>query len=503
MKVADAVQHMTKSYLHRIIDSFTRDFPKPDEERARSIITKNVEELTDRDRICRRLLMEGKPYSERVFQHHILEVLLNQPDYRASEEALVEQVGLLEQNILDRSADDGSLRYEDTHAVDVLQEVLSVAVQDDQISLEELRLIRRLRQKLGVTETAKKILLARLGHFPRSGNVLHTPSEYRDALNDLQKIGVLFYCNRLEGGVYVIPEEIAPGVKAGLGFELGERSWRRLLDELGVQQLAEILSSRGLPQYGRKDERIERIVMAGLTPSETLSLLSNNELYELCKALPGANVSGTKDEKIQRVIDYFANLVIKEVSDEAEPGELYYEYLVELAKRDRENLLTNKVISRDRDMDSAFEEGVRWLFENRFRLEHQPTAGSDHCDGCIEFRSGGDLLMWDTKSKEGVYRFPASHVTQFKRYIRDSLRRVSCFLVIVPNVGDGVVETAARLKIESKSDTDVAVIAAEDLRWLAESWADKSSARSLDPEIFNMTGVLDRPLLESRVRLLL
>lgn len=503
MKVSDAVQHMTKSYLHRIIDSFTRDFPKPEEERARSIITKNVEELSDCERICRRLLMEGKPYSERVFQHHILEVLLNQPGYRADEEELVEKVGQLEQEILDRASDADSLRYEEPQAVDVLQEVLSVAVQDDQISLDELRLIRRLREKLGVSETAKKILLARLGHFPRRGNTLHTPSEYRDALNDLQRTGVLFYCNRLEGGVYVIPEEVVPGVKEGLGFELGERSWSRLLEQFSVQQLADILNSRGLPQYGRKDEKIERIISAGIMPSEALSVLSNNELYELCKALPGANVSGTKNEKVQRVIDYFANLVIKEVSEEAEPGELYFEYLVELAHRDRENLLANSVISKDRDMDAAFEEGARWLFENRFRLERLPTTGSDHCDGCIEFRTGGDLLMWDTKSKEGVYTFPASHVTQFKRYVRDSLRRVSCFLVIVPEVGDGVAETAARLKIESKSDTDVAVIAAEDLKWLAENWADKSSAESIDPEIFNVTGVLDRPLLESRVRLLL
>lgn len=503
MKVTEAVQHMTKSYLHRIIDSFTRDFPKPDEERARSIIIKNVEELTDRDRICRRLVFEERPYSERVFQHHILEVLLNQPGYRASEEELVEKVGLREQEILDRAADPNSLQYEDSHAVEVLEEVLSVAVEDERISLEELRLIQRLREKLGVTHTAKKIMLARLGHFPRSGNVLHTPSEYRDALNDLQRVGVLFYCNRLDGGAYVIPEELVSGVKEGLGFELGERPWRLLLDELTVQQLAAILEEHGLPKYGRKDERAARIIAAGIMPSAALAVLGNEELYELCKALPGANVSGTKDEKVQRVIDYFANLVVKEISEEAEAGELYFEYLVELARRDRENLLANKVVSKDREMDAAFEEGVRWLFENRLHLEHLAVEGSDHSDGCIEFRSGGDLLMWDTKSKEGVYTFPASHVTQFKRYIRDSLRRVSCFLVIVPEIGDGVEETAARLKIESKADTDVAVITAEDLKWFADAWEDSSSKDSLDPEIFNVTGVLDRSLVEKRVRLLL
>jgi hypothetical protein len=209
-----------------------------------------------------------------------------------------------------------------------------------------------------------------------------------------------------------------------------------------------------------------------------LSTLSNQELYDLCKALPGANVSGTKDEKISRVVDYFANLIVKEIRAEAEPGERYFEYLVELANRDRENLLANKVVTKDRQMDSAFEDGVRWLFEHRLGLRHLPMTGSDHADGCIEFRSGD-------------------------RYMRHSLKRVSCFLVIVPSVGDGVEETAARLKIESKSDTDVAIITAEDLRWVAENWKHRSTADQLDPEVFNVTGVLDRALLERRMKLLL
>jgi hypothetical protein len=51
MRVGEAVQHMTKAYLHRIIDSFTRDLVKPDEDRSREIIVRNTEELTDPERI--------------------------------------------------------------------------------------------------------------------------------------------------------------------------------------------------------------------------------------------------------------------------------------------------------------------------------------------------------------------------------------------------------------------------------------------------------------------
>lgn len=51
MKVSEAIELMTKAYLQRVIDSFTKDFPKPDEERAR-LILRNVDELTDPERIA-------------------------------------------------------------------------------------------------------------------------------------------------------------------------------------------------------------------------------------------------------------------------------------------------------------------------------------------------------------------------------------------------------------------------------------------------------------------
>ena len=43
MKVADAIKQMSRLPLQRIVDSFTKDFPKPDENQARDIILRNVE----------------------------------------------------------------------------------------------------------------------------------------------------------------------------------------------------------------------------------------------------------------------------------------------------------------------------------------------------------------------------------------------------------------------------------------------------------------------------
>lgn len=505
MKVAEAVEHMTVAYLRRIIDSFTRDFPKPDEERAREIIVQNTGELTDRERIKRKLQDSDLPYSTRVLQHNVLEALLDQPERMATEQVVVEDVISLEEEILREAEDPESLAYEDESSLEILREVLEVAVADDEVTQDELSLVHRLRRKLGIQERSKQILLAQLDHFPRAGNDVHSPSELSSTLNDLQKLGVVFYCNRLDDGVYLVPEEIVAGVKEALGIEMSEKPWRLLLSHLTKDYLGTILDEHGLPKYPGdqlKEDQIQLIVHAGIQPSEALECLTSSELKDILDGLAGATVSGSKGERIQRIIDYFVNLVIKDVPEEASPAERFYEYLVELAHRDRESLLANEVISKDREMDSAFEAGTRFLFEEKLGLKLLQMSGSDNPDGALEV-DGGDLLMWDTKSKEDRYRFPKSHVRQFKRYIRDSGRRVSVFLVIVPELEKGAENRAELLKAESGHDTDVALVAAEDLKWLAEEWPEHTSASEFDPEVFNTTDVLTRGKLEQRMALFL
>jgi len=500
VKIAEALPHMTKAYLQRVIDSFTRDFPRLDEDRAREIILRNVEELTDGERIKSVLSFTGD-FSDQILLTYILEALLNAPDNAMSEADLVEAVSDLERGVLSAAKDPDALKYDDHTAVSILRAVLEVALEDETVTQQELRLLRRLQAKVGLSERSKRIILARLNHFPRSGNRIHTSSDFRDALIDLQRRGVLVYCNRLESGVFVIVEEIVDAVRSAIGVELSDDSLFRLLTTLSLQHLATILEAKNLPKSGTKEDRASRVIMSGLKPSEALDLLSNQDLYDILSSLPGAKVSGSKQERVERVVAYFANLVVKDVDEEAPPGERYYRYLVELAARDRENLLANSVIKKDRDIEDAFEEGTRYLFHTRLGQELVHMPGSDHPDGCMRFAGKGDLLMWDNKSKESQYSFPPAHVRQFKRYIRDSRERVSCFLVIVPDVADVAEGVAARLKVESGTDTDVAIVTAEDLLWLAEEWPQRANGTDFDLEILNVTGVLTRQRLEDRMKL--
>ena len=85
MKVADAIKQMSKLPLQRIVDSFTKDFPKPDEDQAWDIILRNVEELTDEKRIATVLQFDG-PFKDQIRQILMLEAFVNRPDWSASEQ---------------------------------------------------------------------------------------------------------------------------------------------------------------------------------------------------------------------------------------------------------------------------------------------------------------------------------------------------------------------------------------------------------------------------------
>lgn len=504
MKVEDAVGRMTKAYLHRILDSYTKDIHKPGEEECRSRLIRDVEDLASKESVEKRFNLSGLDFTSKTLMTFILEILLDKSDAWEEERALIEAVETREKEIVKAAKDPDSLKFRDEEKVNTYKTVLEVALDDDVITEDEKRLLQRLRSHLGLKIRDHYILQARLDRFPKSNNEIHSQKEIIDQLTELQKRGIIFYCNRHENGpVYVLPEEFVPGVKQVLGIELKESSFRLMLDHLMGSQLKRVLDSNKLPVSGSKEEQANRIIEAGIEPSQVLGHFQTDELYKLCKKLPGVKVSGAKGERISSVISYFDNLRTREVSQESDHRSLLYDYYVELAKRDYSNLLGNKVITKDKDVDNAFEEATRYLFEVKCNLAHMVQTGSEHPDGMFHVNQRDSVIMWDTKSKESSYSFPNDHFRQFKRYIRDSPRRVECFVVIAPEITDGAIENAYKLKVESGQDTDVALVSAYDLKWLAENWINYSKEKAaLNLDVVNVTGKIDRQVLERQLRIL-
>lgn len=256
MRIEEAVEQMSKSYLHRVIDSFTRDLHKPELEESRDLIIRNSKELADEEHIATKLERDSV-FHQHVLMKTLLEVLLAADDHRLTEAELIEQTQRREQEVIDRAKDETALRYKDQAKLATYRTVLEVALEDDRISSDEMNLLNRLRDHLGLRERDHFLLQAQLGKFPTKENRPHTPSEITGVLTDLQKRGVVLFCNRAEKeAFYVLPEEIAPGVKKALGIELSSSAFLLLLGRLTQQQLKSVLDENKLPTSGKKESSV-------------------------------------------------------------------------------------------------------------------------------------------------------------------------------------------------------------------------------------------------------
>src|SRR5690554_1302084 len=99
--------------------------------------------------------------------------------------------------------------------------------------------------------------------------------------------------------------------------------------------------------------------------------------------------------------------------------------------------------------------------------------GSKHADGKLIYNSK-EIILWDNKSTEKPYTFPEEHFDQFLGYIRSENTRVKLFLIITFDFTQEAINHAQKLKAFSEQDTDVALIKAEDLKYVAENWKENS-----------------------------
>ena len=66
MKIENVVECMSKSYLHRILDSYTKDIVKPDDEGSRKKILSDKELLSKPENIERRLQFSGISFDSKI-----------------------------------------------------------------------------------------------------------------------------------------------------------------------------------------------------------------------------------------------------------------------------------------------------------------------------------------------------------------------------------------------------------------------------------------------------
>lgn len=126
------------------------------------------------------------------------------------------------------SGDKDSQRYKD---LELYAFVLGVAWEErDEKTPDEVNFLRKLRERLSITETDHRLIEAKLKKFPKPSNALHSRSEVSDARRNLQALGLLFSSQQDDGvDVDVIPEELAVILRRILRVEMRSDSYRQLM----------------------------------------------------------------------------------------------------------------------------------------------------------------------------------------------------------------------------------------------------------------------------------
>ncbi|WP_018925016.1 SAP domain-containing protein [Salsuginibacillus kocurii] len=501
MKLQDVLPKMSKLYLSRTVDSFLKDVKMKSEEEMREVIVKNIEEFQYKDRVKRNLNFLEADRDTALLNEMILMALMDTEGYILNESSIFEKVIALEEQIVEESEDDDFIRStmnEEYYTIYI--ETLKAAWQkDEELNSHEINILNVLRSQLGFSRRDHHLIESRAGRFPQKNNKLHNHRQIEQALKDLQLRGLILRF-KTNDAYYVIPSEIARIIRYELGGELRAETYKQLLEELSKNQLKQILSSFGLLSSGTKEVLVQRVIKYNILPSKALSAFANPELEDILRGLEGVNISGTKDEKISNIIDYYENLSTSPASDPEDERSFYYDYFEELAYRNYNTLRVNKVINKDLDVEKYFEEATKYIFEKKLKLETVAMPGSKHADGKVKFNSK-ESVLWDNKSSEQEYVFTEEHFQQFLGYIRANDNRVNIFIIITSEISSDAVSKAHKLKAFTETDTDIALISAENLKFVAEEWEAYSNQKNpaFNMQVFNLTGELTRATLQDRM----
>ena len=520
MKFNDVVSGICKKTdLRRIASAHVVDYQNLSEDELRKALLKvkpqYLHNETIRNTLDTSFYLEPDELKRKLSRIILVDVLMNQDGFHRVQKETNEKATEFQQYILDRSNEldiidftDGKKDGHHYRELELYNFVLQTAWEDNVQSPDEVNLLRKLRRKLKINEYEHRILEAKLGKYPKNDNDMFMIGEIETARRYLQSVGVLFtYRDGDDIDYDVIPEEIATEIRSILSIEMKEHNYRLLLDYKRVRKkdyLMKTLDDAGI-EY-RKDDTITQlqekvirnvppsIVLGGSTPQGGLF---DDDIYKWCSDL-GIMVSGTKQDKINRLIDHYDSILRGSVEGPDDDREKWYANYDKFASRDHEFLRAQHMIDKDLEIEHKFEEATSYLFEKK--LNHTPLKqpGSKRPDGMLSFKDM--YVMWDNKSKESPVNLK-DHLKQFDDYMEASDKRVPIFLVIGPDftaesLTESMQYTAQHI------DRKIVLVKAGDLRELAEEWNSESNRKRDEPfplGYLMQSGKFDRSLLGKKL----
>lgn len=163
------------------------------------------------------------------------------------------------------------------------------------IDVSEAALLRTLREELYITFQEHFVLM----HHPDLKKLWQLEGAYEKERGFLLGRGIIMSTE----SDYLIAEDIVPVIRSAWEIELSEVQYERLLSHFSNEALHELLKRNNLPTSGTKANKIKTIISSLISPRNLTLQMRITELHKVCKSI-GCAIYGTKEEVIDRIIDY-------------------------------------------------------------------------------------------------------------------------------------------------------------------------------------------------------
>lgn len=487
--------------LKRVANEYVIDFRRLSSDELKSALIKTAPQYYNVENIKKTIeffTLNPNRNIRILFEIFILRILLNRDDFMMECKETDDAIIAYEQQIIDEA---NEYTGDETGDTAFFKFVLETAWDlDNNISVDEQNLINKIRKKMGITKHTNDVIEAKIGKYPTANNILHTKDEISELRRLLQQKGLIFPIRDSNNINYdIIPEEIAKSIRAIYNIDIKNYGMSQLLSIKYIRNkkyLLSILEKANIHLASSTTlSQINTVVTERLTAHNVLGGFSPNDgldkgtLSDWCGSI-GLPTSGTKPELIDRIIEYYDN--IKQINiDESDERQLYYEFFDELAHRNLKELRQQNIIDKDLECEHKFELATNYLFEKKLKVKPLIMSGSEHPDGMLSFND--KLILWDNKSKETDVNL-IDHIKQFDRYIKNSEKPVSVFMVIAPSFTDNSAAECAKYSMQN--DTLILLITAAELKDLAEKWSQNNKGDEPFPlGYFKQSGRFNKDLV--------
>lgn len=478
MKFRDCIENVsTFTDLKRFANAYVIDYKRLSFDELKEAVIKTAPQYYNLEKVKEAITSFelNVDRNTRILFHIIVRaVLLNCDDFAELDRKTEDRVLAYEQDVVDL-ANEFSLEDEISY-IDFYKFIVEAAWDhNDDITVDEQNLINKIKTRLRISEKYHQILEAQIGRFPTTGNKLHTRDQILAIRRLLQTKGIIISIRDSNNCDYdIIPEEVAHTLRDIFNIDIKDSCYMALLESKFVKSksyLMEMLSKANvvIPKHPTVSQ-LRDLVLKNMTAHELIGGFSANDglsksvLSEWCESL-SINIYGSKKDLIDRIIAYYDEIKQIQVSDDDE-RELLFQFYCDLASRNLSVLRQQGVIDKDLECEHKFELATNYIFEKIFKIKPLMMSGTEHPDGMLSFND--KLIMWDNKSKETDVSL-SEHIKQFDRYIKNSPKAVSVFVVIGPSfTSDSQKECAKYAMI---NDTIILLITAEELKNLADQWA--------------------------------